>query len=156
MVIGGFGMVRNYWLTPERIENFEADMSLDFKVKGFSTRYRKTVAKIRPGDRFVIYISSRKSVVAGIVTAKSEYYEENDLVWDDFYDLRVSTEPYIVLSEDQWISFRDLVDDLNFIKNKRAWKVYLMNSIKRLSEKDYLFIESKVKRKYKNAERKLS
>lgn len=149
-------MVRSYWLVPERVENFETDVRFDFKVKGFPERLRNSVSKIRPGDRLVIYIASHKSVIAGILTAKSECYKKKDLIWDDFFNLRIDTETYIILNEGQFVRFRDLVNDLEFIKNKRAWKVYLMRSLVKIPQKDYLFIEREVKQNYRKVRKKVS
>jgi len=133
-----------YWLYVLRKENFEITSENKFTLIGFSERNLNMAKEMNVGDKIVLYIASGVSKIPGIVEIKSDYYENRDWIWDDLFPIRLKTKPNIILKKNKFLDMRELKDKLNFIKNKKAWRVYFMHAIKKIDDKDYKIIEQQV------------
>jgi len=131
----------NYWIYVLRKENFEITSENNFSLIGFPERKTKAAKQMNVGDKIVLYIASNVSKIAGILEIKSDYYESRTWIWDDTFPIRLKTKPYIILKKDNFLDMRQLKDKLSFITNKQAWKVYFMQTLKKIDEKDYKLIE---------------
>lgn len=133
-----------YFLVSVRYSNFEQLKNNDFKVIGFP-EHSKMIESVLPGDNFIIYIGSGKSVIAGIVEATSECYWDTELLWDDIYPKRVKMKKYIILPETKYVSMKEIKNGLSFINpDVKKFGVYLMQGIRKLSDSDYKYILEKV------------
>ncbi len=130
-----------YWLYVLRKENFDITSDKKFTMVGLPERNTRSAREMEVGDKVVLYIASHISKVPGIVEIKSDYYESWDLIWDDSFPIRIKTKPYIILKKDKYIDMRELKDKLGFITNKKVWRLYFMQSIKKIDKKDYDLIE---------------
>jgi len=130
-----------YWLYVLRKENYDISLSNKFSFIGFPQRRLRSIKEMNVGDKVILYIASGKSKIAGIIEIKSDYYESYDFVWDDTFPIRLKTKPLIILKNDKFIDVRELIDRLSFVRNKKAWRNYFMQSIKKIDFKDYKLIE---------------
>jgi len=136
----------NYWLYVLRKENYEVSSLKKFSVIGLAKRNLNTAKKINIGDRIIIYIASRISKFAGIIEVISDYYENNDIVWDGIFPIRLRTKPYLILDNNKFIDVHGLVDKLSFIRNKTIWRNYFRHTIIKIEFKDYKLVEHHLKK----------
>jgi len=103
---------------------------------------------MQKGDKIVIYIASKKSKLAAIyeVVSESPYYE-TALVWDEIFPVRIKIHPEIVLDEGTFVSIKELVPKLGFIKNKEHWRLYFYTTLKKLTREDYAILYEAIKQK---------
>lgn len=135
----------NYYMVSLRQSNFQQLLEHDFEVIGFP-EYSKQIEMVKPGDKFVLYIGSGKSMIPGIVEATSECYWDNELLWDDVYPKRVRMKKHIILSDDKYVSMKEIKNGLSFINpNVKKFGVYMMQGLRKLSEEDYKYILKKVR-----------
>ena len=52
-----------------------------------------------------------------------------------FYPLNY--EPLFYLPKDKWVNVRDMVNDLDYFRNKIQWSMHFMQNLMPVSEKDY-------------------
>lgn len=59
-------------------------------------------------------------------------------IWEDgIYPYRVKIKPVIYLTKDKCINIRDMVNDLDYFRNKIQWSMHFMQNLMPVSEKDY-------------------
>lgn len=138
-----------YWLIVISPENYKHNKEvLGFEVLGFITHYLKTVQSMQLGDRVVYYIKNNKKF-GGTSTITSTYYEDYKKLWPDerrIWPLRCSVKPDHMLGFDELLDTKELINDLSFIENKKNWGAFFQGSIKKIPEKDFKFIENKIKK----------
>lgn len=113
-----------------------------------------TVKKIRKGDKAVVYVMQTKKGdesipprIKGAYEVVSEPYEDHSRIFKGrTYPNRVKLKPSILL-EKEFVNFRNLVSDLNFIKNKRVWSGHLRSGINDMPKEDYNLIKKKLEDK---------
>jgi len=139
----------NYWLVVTSVSNYKHDRDiLKFKTQGLPYRFRKSVQKMKKGDKVVYYIMGLQRFGA-TATITGEYYEAHDKLWtdeDEMWPSRCSSEPDLFLLDDELIDAKKLVPSLSFIERKDSWGVYLQGSIRQIPEDDFRFIESEMKK----------
>ena len=68
----------NYWLVVTSVSNYKHDRDiLKFKTQGLPYRFRKSVQKMKKGDKVVYYIMGLQRFGA-TATITGEYYEAHD------------------------------------------------------------------------------
>lgn len=135
-----------YFIVSLRYENFLQLKSSGYKLLGFPEFSRKIEAT-KPGDKFILYIGSGKSVIPGILEATSEMFIERNLIWDDYFPKRIHTKEYITLDEDKYISMKEIKNGISFIRPEvKKFGVYFMQGLRELSEEDYNYILRKVEK----------
>jgi predicted RNA-binding protein len=139
----------NYWLVVTSAPNFRYDReTLKFSTQGLPRRFRKSVQKMKTGDKVVYYIMGLQRFGA-TATITGEYYEDHKKIWTDDEEMwpsRCKSEPDIVLSDDELIDAKKLVPNLSFIEKKDVWGVYLQGSIRQIAEEDFRLIESEMRK----------
>ncbi|MCM1235259.1 MAG: EVE domain-containing protein [Ruminococcus flavefaciens] len=137
----------NYFLVSLRYDNFKQLQESGFEVIGFP-EHSKMIESVKPGDKFVLYIGSQKSLIPGVVEAASECFWDNELIWDDIYPKRVKMKVDIMLKPENYVSMKEIKNGLSFINPEvKKFGVYLMKGIRKLSEQDYSYIMEKVRSK---------
>lgn len=127
----------NYYLVSLRNENYEIIRQNGFSIMGFPERSH-IVEGVEPGDKLVLYVGSRKSVIAGIAEVKSKFFYDNELIWDDIFPKRIRIKEYRILEPHQYIPIRSLINSLSFVdKTKERYGMYFMQAIRKLSDEDY-------------------
>src|SRR3990172_2170457 len=142
------------WLVPVSKENWEVYRKNDFRFLAFPYRRRKTVSGISEGDHIVLYIASRLTVLGGVLLANSNLdlarlpkrktagarYRGKDLEWDEIYSCRIETSPEVILKENQFVDFKGLMEDLEFVQDKKNYYRYLQQSLILIPLRDYKLI----------------
>ena len=134
-----------YFLVSLRYDNFLQLKNSGYKLLGFP-KFSRKIETVKPGDKFILYVGSGKSIVPGILEAKSEMFIERNLIWDDYFPKRVSVQKYILLDDEKYVSMREIKNGLSFIRPEvKKFGVYFMQGLRELSEEDYNYILRKVK-----------
>ena len=131
------------WILTASPENHEATREHGFSVIGIKERNRPRALQIEPGDRIALYLTKVMSF-AGSIIVTGEMYEDRKKLWPgkpgkaDAYPWRFSTEPEIVLDQDQWIPAETLATKLEHIKKWPAehWKLAFQGQLRTVSEQD--------------------
>ncbi|WP_054839465.1 EVE domain-containing protein [Thermococcus sp. JCM 11816] len=118
---------------------------------GVPRRHRNTIAKVKPGDKLVIYLKQEREnkevlepKIVGIFEVVGEPYEDSSRIFkahvpNETYPLRVRIKP-VKLGE---LDFKPLIPKLKFITNKKKWSGHLMGkAMREIPEEDYKLIES--------------
>lgn len=139
----------NYWLVVTSASNFKLDREvLKFQTQGLPYRFRKSVQKMKKGDKVAYYIMGLQRFGA-TATITGEYYEDHKKLWtdqDEIWPSRCASDPDLVLLDDELIDAKKLVPNLSFIDRKDFWGVYLQGSIRQIPEDDFKLIESEMKK----------
>ncbi|WP_048152395.1 EVE domain-containing protein [Palaeococcus ferrophilus] len=138
-----------YWLCITNRANWK--VIKEKNVWGVPRRHRNTIAKVKLGDKLVIYLKQERENkevleprIVGIFEVISEPYEDSSRIFkahmpNETYPLRVKIKP-AKLGE---IDFKPLIPKLKFITNKKRWSGHLMGkSMRQIPEEDYKLIES--------------
>ncbi|KUH34805.1 hypothetical protein APY94_00055 [Thermococcus celericrescens] len=138
-----------YWLCITNRANWK--VIKEKNVWGVPRRHRNTIAKVKPGDRLVIYLKQEREnkevlepKIVGIFEVVSEPYEDSSRIFkahvpNETYPLRVKIKP-VKLGE---VDFKPLIPKLKFITNKKRWNGHLMGkAMREIPEEDYKLIES--------------
>jgi len=145
------------WLVPVTKENWEIYKKSKFTYLAFSYRKRVQVSNISKGDRILIYIASRVTVIGARIKVIEEYklqdeqeikkYSRYDkeLTWNEIFRCRIKTKPEIILNESNYINFKKLINKLEFIKDKKYYNRNLQQSLISLPESDYNLINKEFK-----------
>jgi predicted RNA-binding protein/rRNA-processing protein FCF1 len=122
---------------------------IEFAVEGFDDKYLNRIKFIKPGDRFVYYVSGDKLFAAITEITSKVFYDKTDL-WPMEPDLklfnRLKMAPKVVLNPQQILSAYSVIPKLRFVQNKSSWGAYFQGSIKKISREDYLLIEQAMKK----------
>lgn len=131
-------------------ENF--NVIKDKKVWGVAQRHLNKIKDVSKGDILVMYeIAKQKSqnnepkppYIRAFYEVNSDLFEQNTKIFEptpknpnEKFPLRLNLKEIEVL--DNPINFKDLIHDLEFIANKKAWYGSLMGrAMIPLSDKDY-------------------
>ena len=137
----------SYFLVSVRYDNYLQLKETDFKLIGFPA-YSKRIESIEPGDKFILYIGSGKSLIPGIIESTSQMFWSTEFLWDDIFPKRIKTKKYIMLNQNNYVSMREIKNGLSFINpDVKKFGVYFMQGLRELSEEDYSYIYKKVAEK---------
>lgn len=133
-----------YWMIVERLENWFVDKASDFKIFGLSSRYEKPAGRLRNGDFIFGYVSSGVSAFADIRILKENGAKplRQFTEYDSGYDLYLSTAPYLVLAESEWLPLKSIVGKLEFTRDRRDWRPLFRKTLRQLSEADGLLLKN--------------
>lgn len=131
------------WILTASPENHEATREHGFSVIGIKERNRSRALQIEQGDRIVLYLT-KVMAFAGSIKVTGELYEDRKKLWPgkpgkaDAYPWRFTTEPEIVLEEDQWVPAEELATKLEHIRKwpPEHWKLAFQGQLRAVSEKD--------------------
>jgi len=146
-----------YWLIVTTIDNLEVTKKKH--EVGISERNRNAFAKVKKGDKCVIYRRWGKKeekilepALTGVFEIMSTGHDATRIFQapparrDETYPLRLTIRPKGAF-RDTFIPFRPLIDKLSFIANKKKWGSYLRGrALIPLSKKDYDIIASLLKK----------
>ncbi len=139
-----------YWLCITNRDNWKV-----IKEKnvwgGVPKRHRNTIARVKPGDRLIIYVKQERKdkqilepKIVGIFEVVGEPYTDSTKIFkspphlNETYPLRVRIKP-VKLGE---LEFKPLIPKLSFITNKKRWSGHLMGkAMREIPEEDYRLIE---------------
>jgi predicted RNA-binding protein len=134
-----------YWLIVTNPNNYGILRdNLEFRLIGFSNRYRKKAGEIKTGDQIVYYITNIHKFGAIVTVDRRLLDFEKNKIWIsqfNHYPLCFQTKPTLVLNGDELKKVILPVEQLDFIKNKKAWGVYFRLSLREISEHDFKIIK---------------
>jgi len=131
------------WVLTGSLDNFRATRDRGFELIGAKEGRRNMAEQIEPGDQIVFYVTGVQAF-GGIVRVTSEMFEDREKVWPgkpgkvDPYPWRFTTEPVLVLDEEQFVPAVELVGELDHIAKWPAdhWHLAFQGQLRTLSESD--------------------
>lgn len=141
-----------YWLISTSPKNFQVSKSREFTVEGFKERNRRQVQRVKPGDKFVYYISGKQKFGAISEATSSYYFNDKTRIWteeDEIWPCRFNVKPVLVLPDDELLDVKKLVPQLSFITEKQKqikWGLAFHQSLRVIPEEDFELIESEIKK----------
>ncbi|HEY81668.1 MAG TPA: EVE domain-containing protein [Dehalococcoidia bacterium] len=142
-----------YWLISTTPENFEIDRQNNFAIQGFHRRIRRLVEKVKPGDKFVIYVTRLQKIGAICVATSPPYFDDKNKIWseeDEIWPYRFETHPLLTLSEEELLDVKKIVSSLSFITAKQKatnWGLAFHQSLRTIPEEDFDLIESEMRKR---------
>lgn len=130
-------------------DTYEAFLKSDQTVSGFSERQKSIAAHIKPGDKFICYIT-KLSRWAGILEVTSELFIDDTPVFteeNDPFIVRFRVKPLVILPLEQAIPVsEDLIwNHLSFTskhpKGSVAWTGLVRSSPRKISDDDGSYLE---------------
>lgn len=146
----------NYWLCITDEKNWNVVKAKN--IWGVPERHRNTIAKVKKGDKLLMYLKQEKindelkeSRITGVFEANSEVFTDSTKIFkvpkgmgSETFPLRVKLKPVEILKKP--IEFKPLIPKLNFITNKHKWSGHLMGKAMRtIPKEDFELIRNRVK-----------
>jgi predicted RNA-binding protein len=140
-----------YWLCITNEANWK--VIREKNVWGVPERHKNTIAKVKPGDKLVIYVKQKKvgeevrpSRIMGVYEVVSEPFKDSTRIFktprsigSESFPWRVKIKPIKIF--DKPIEFRPLVSKLKFITNKRKWSGHLKGkAMREIPKEDFELI----------------
>jgi predicted RNA-binding protein len=142
------------WLAISNFDNWDGVRKTN--TWGVANRHRNTVAKVKPGDTVLIYVSSRiinkemlPPSINGVYEVTSEVYEDETPIFttpknqgNEKFPLRIKLKPIKIFTPP--VEFKPLIPDLAFITNKKMWNGHIRGkAMRQIPEEDYQLIISR-------------
>lgn len=141
----------NYWIIVGSPENFAVTREHGFTIQGIKSRHRKKAEQMRPGDKFVYYVTGFKGFGA-TATVTSEYVEDHTVIWksgnkkkqDEDYPYRVGIEPDIVLPAGELVPAEPLARVMAYAQKWPAenWTLAFQGNVHKIDQGDYELIST--------------
>ncbi|AGK61391.1 Uncharacterized protein conserved in archaea [Archaeoglobus sulfaticallidus PM70-1] len=144
-----------YWLCITNEENWK--VIKEKNVWGVPERHKNTIAKVKPGDKLLIYLKQerikddvKEPRIVGAYEATSEVFKDSKRVFktppgmgNETFPLRIKLKPVKIFEKS--VEFKPLIPKLKFITNKKKWSGHLMGkAMREIPEEDYKLIVSSV------------
>ncbi len=145
----------SYWLCITTEENWK--VIKEKNIWGVQQRHKNTIAKVKPGDKCLIYVMSTKRdkdvIPPRIVAAYeviSEVFEDRSRIFkspsgksSEIYPYRIKLKPIKIFEKP--LDFKSLIPELKFIKNKKRWTGHIQGkAMREIPKEDFKLILSKV------------
>ncbi len=140
-----------YWLCITNEDNWKVLKQKN--VWGVPERHKNAIAKVKPGDKLLIYVKQEKvgdetkpSRIVAIYEAASEVFRDSSRIFkspkrmgNETFPLRIKLKPIKIF--DKPLDFKPLIPKLKFITNKQKWSGHLMGkAMREIPEEDYKLI----------------
>ena len=144
------GMVirMKYWLCITTEENWR--VIREKNVWGVPDRHKNTIARVKPGDKLLIYLKQERDKeeikeprIVAVYEAVSEVFRDSSRIFksprgmgNETFPLRIKIKPVKIF--DKPVEFKPLIPKLKFITNKKKWSGHLMGkAMREIPEEDY-------------------
>ena len=143
-----------FWLCITTEENWNVVKQKN--VWGVQEKHRNTIAKVKPGDKCLIYVISTKKddkiipprimaayeVISEVFVDRSRIFKPPARDRKETFPLRIKLKPIKIFEKP--IDFKSLIPKLKFITNKRKWTGHIQGkAMREIPEEDYeLFLTS--------------
>jgi len=122
-------------------------------VWGVPERHKNTIAKVKPGDKLLIYLKQERDKdkiieprIVAVYEATSEFFKDSKRIFksppgmgNEVFPLRIKLKPVKTFSKP--VDFKSLIPKLKFIKNKQKWAGHLMGkAMREIPEEDFKLI----------------
>ena len=141
-----------YWLCITTEENWK--VIREKNIWGVPERHKNTIAKVKPGDKLLIYVKQERYKdkvveprIVAVYEVVSEPFKDSTRIFSskgmrssgETFPWRVKIKPIKIF--DKPIEFKLLIPKLKFITNKRRWSIHLMGkAMRRIPEDDFKLI----------------
>ncbi len=141
-----------YWLCITNEVNWK--VIREKNIWGVPERHKNTIAKVKPGDKLVIYLKQEKidnevkeSRIVAVYEVISEPFKDSTRIFSskgmrnsgETFPWRVKIKPIKIF--DKPIEFKSLIPKLRFITNKKKWTGHLMGkAMREIPEEDFRLI----------------
>ena len=119
-------------------------------------RHRNTIAKVKLGDKYLIYVMSHRRDkeimpphVVAVYEVASEVFRDTTKIFKsppdrkETYPLRIKLSQIKIFLKP--VDFKSLIPELSFIKNKRRWTGHIQGkAMREIPEEDFQLIMGKV------------
>lgn len=137
---------------------YEAFLSSSQDVSGFRLRQLNAARKVKPGDKFICYMTKLSRWVAVLEVTSKMYQDDLPRFYeaDDPFVVRFEVKPTAVLPKDKGIPIKEpnVWDNLTFTKNipphGSQWTGPLRSSLKQLDDEDGKFLEALISSQLEN------
>jgi predicted RNA-binding protein len=137
-----------YWIVVGSEQNLRIAEARGFDIFGFKSTRRSEVARMRPGDRLVFYLT-RIMKFGGVAEVTSEYFEDHTKVFrsdkkpGEDYPFRVKVKPVLILRPEQYLDVREIAPAMEYPKKWPAghWRLAFQGNLHEIPESDYRMIE---------------
>ncbi len=144
----------NYWILVSSVDNWQKTVDRDFTLQGMKSRQRKKAEQMKPGDKFIYYVTGLKAF-AGITTVDSTYCEDHtNLIWtsgnakkaDEDYPFRVEIKPDLALSRENFVPAEGLARQMIYASKWPAahWTLAFQGNVHLIPEEDYDLIRKAI------------
>ncbi len=140
-----------YWLCITNKENWKVIKQKN--IWGVPERHKNTIAKVKPGDKLLIYLKQERDKdtikepkIVAVYEAVSEVFKDSSKIFktpkgmgNETFPLRVKLKPVKIF--DKPVEFKPLIPKLKFITNKKKWSGHLMGkAMREIPEEDFNLI----------------
>lgn len=142
-----------HWIIVGSPDNFRRMAALGFTLQGIKSRHRKKVERMRPGDKFVYYLTGLKAFGA-IATVEAPYFESHEPIWTsadpkraaEGYPFRVPISPDLVLPEDAPLPAEPVARRMAHVAKWPAanWTLAFQGNVHPIGEGDYRLIHTEM------------
>ncbi len=146
-----------YWLCITTEENW--NVIKEKNVWGVPERHKNTIAKVKSGDKLLIYLKQERDKdriveprIVAVYETTSEVFKDSKRIFktpegmgNESFPLRIKLKPVKIFSTP--VDFKSLIPKLRFITNKKKWTGHLMGkAMRQIPVEDYELIMSVAKR----------
>ncbi|MFZ0217862.1 MAG: EVE domain-containing protein [Candidatus Dormiibacterota bacterium] len=146
-----------YRMVDITLDNFRRTQDHGFNLLGVRSRHRRRAEVMRPGDRVLFYVTSRRAFAA-TATLTSGMLEDRSPVWqsprrDEEHPWRFRMRSDRTPDEGGWIPARDLAYRLEYVRKwpPEMWALAFQGHIHQLPQKDFKLIEVEMSRTVQEA-----
>ncbi len=145
-------MAANTWVLTGSLDNFRATREHGFGVIGMKERRRGMAEQIEPGDRIVFYVTGLQAF-GGMVRVTGEMYEDRAKIWPgkpqnpDPYPWRFTTEPELVLEEEDFVPAVELAAELEHVRKWPAehWHLAFQGQLRAVCQAGARLLEKRLR-----------
>lgn len=148
-------MTPTRWLCISTSENDEVTRKKN--IWGVARRFGNTIAHVKKGDTLLMYTMQESverevipSKITGIYESASEVFEDRSPIFitpktmgNEVFPLRIKVKPVKIFTKP--ITFKPLVPEMSFIKNKVMWSGSIRTAMRVIPEVDYQKIIAQAK-----------
>lgn len=136
------------WLCITSEENWKVIKQKN--IWGVPERHKNTIAKVKPGDKLLIYLKQERDKdmvkeprIVAVYEAVSEVFKDSSRIFkspkgmgNETFPLRIKLKSVKIF--DKPVEFKPSIPKLKFIINKKKWSGHLMGKVMReISGEDY-------------------
>ncbi len=130
-------------------DTYQTFTNSDKTVSGFRATQKNLASKIRPGDKFICYLTKLKRWV-GVLEVTSDYFIDDKPIFTSVADpfvIRFNVKPLVLLPLDKSIPINEdivwnyLSFTKNLQKNSPLWTAMVRCSLRKLEDQDGEYLE---------------
>ncbi|MSQ12509.1 MAG: EVE domain-containing protein [Dehalococcoidia bacterium] len=137
----------NYWMIAISPENWRVTKEHGLTVQGFTTRQRKKVERMAPGDRLLFYVKDRR-VFSATATVTATASEDRSRLWtasdpQEFFPHRVRIRSEAVMPEGKGLDANLIAPRMEYLKRwpPERWYWAMVGELHILPRKDLELVE---------------